>query len=196
MANYQSTHTGAQIDEGVDKANKALVKPDSAPSATSLVAIDNTNAQTALTIGDGLSIENGALKATGGGGGGNSYFEAFTGYQAGIQLSGAGYSFSAFKLHNAITDSLVDVTNLAMSGNYDYIVFTNGQTLASGKITNIGDASDLDLLVITKDGSTILGKNESIDIPGLTTAPFLVKFIRTSSSQIHDVRVQFNLIAD
>ena len=37
MANYQSTHTGAQIDEGVDKANKALVKPDSAPSATSLL---------------------------------------------------------------------------------------------------------------------------------------------------------------
>lgn len=69
MANYQSTHTGAQIDEGVDKANKALVKPDSAPSATSLVAIDNTNAQTTLTIGDGLSVENGALKATGGGGG-------------------------------------------------------------------------------------------------------------------------------
>ena len=73
MANYQSTHTGAQIDEGVDKANKALVKPDSAPSATSLVAIDNTNAQTTLTIGDGLSVENGALKATGGGGGTQLY---------------------------------------------------------------------------------------------------------------------------
>ena len=63
MANYQSTHTGAQIDEGINKANKALVKPDSAPSATSLVAIGNSNAQAMLTVGDGLSIENGALKA-------------------------------------------------------------------------------------------------------------------------------------
>lgn len=69
MANYQSTHTGAQIDAGIDKANKALVKPDSAPSSPSLVLIDNSNAQTMLTIGDGLSVENGALKTTGGGGG-------------------------------------------------------------------------------------------------------------------------------
>lgn len=66
MANYQSTHTGAQIDAGVDKANKALVKPDSAPQSTSLVAVDTTNTQTMLAIGDGLSVENGALKAAGG----------------------------------------------------------------------------------------------------------------------------------
>lgn len=69
MANYQSTHTGAEIDAGVDKANKALVKPDSAPAATSLVAINNSNTQAMLTVGDGLSVENGALKATGGSGG-------------------------------------------------------------------------------------------------------------------------------
>ena len=69
MANYQSTHTGAEIDAGIDKANKALVKSDSAPASTSLVAVDNSNAQKMLTIGDGLSVENGTLKATGGSGG-------------------------------------------------------------------------------------------------------------------------------
>lgn len=175
MANFKLNQTGEQI-----QADLNLLDSNSA-----------TQGQVLTANGTG-----GAIWQNASGGGGNSYFEAFTGYQAGIYLSGAGYNFSAFKLHNAITDSLVDVTNQAMSGNYDYVVFTNGQTLASGKITNIGNASDLDLLVITKDGSTILGKNESIDIPGLTTAPFLVKFIRTSSSQIEDVRVQFNLIAD
>ncbi len=43
----------------------ALTKPTTAPSATQLVAVDNTNTQTMLNIGDGLSVENGSLKANG-----------------------------------------------------------------------------------------------------------------------------------
>ena len=93
MANYQSTHTGAQIDAGVDKANKALVKPDSAPSATSLVGVDNTNAQTMLNIGDGLSVENGTLKATGGSGGGS-----------GMQLYRHHFVFSTNRLVTVMTN--------------------------------------------------------------------------------------------
>ena len=50
-------------------AGNALTKPTTAPSATQLVAVDNTNAQTMLNIGDGLSVENGSLKASGGSGG-------------------------------------------------------------------------------------------------------------------------------
>ena len=44
------------------------------PSATQLVAVDNTNTQTMLNIGDGLSVENGSLKASGGGTGTKKYF--------------------------------------------------------------------------------------------------------------------------
>lgn len=43
-----------------------LQKPEIAPENTQIVAVDNTNAQTMLNIGDGLSVENGTLKASGG----------------------------------------------------------------------------------------------------------------------------------
>ena len=56
-------------------ADNSLTKPTTAPSATQLVAVDNTNAQTMLNIGDGLSVENGSLKASGGGTGGKLYYK-------------------------------------------------------------------------------------------------------------------------
>lgn len=46
--------------------SKALVTPMSIPSATELVAVDNTGSQKMVEIGEGLSLENGTLKATGG----------------------------------------------------------------------------------------------------------------------------------
>ena len=49
-------------------ADNALTKPTTVPSATQLVAVDNTNSQKMLTIGDGLSIENDTLKASASGG--------------------------------------------------------------------------------------------------------------------------------
>lgn len=67
MANFKLRQTGEQIQKDLDKIeNDALVKPASAPSDTAIVSIDNTNTQTMLTVGDGLSVENGELKATGG----------------------------------------------------------------------------------------------------------------------------------
>ena len=54
-------------------AGNALTKPTTTPSATQLVAVDNTNTQTMLNIGDGLSVENGSLKASGGGTGTKKY---------------------------------------------------------------------------------------------------------------------------
>ena len=51
------------------KLGRVLMTPMSAPASVSLVAVDTSNAQTMLTLGDGLTIEGGALKATGGGGG-------------------------------------------------------------------------------------------------------------------------------
>ena len=57
---------------GIDNA---LTKPTTAPSATQIVAVDNTNTQTMLNIGDGLSVENGSLKASGGGTGNELYYK-------------------------------------------------------------------------------------------------------------------------
>ena len=65
MANFKLRQTGEQIQRDLDKIeNDALVKPASAPSATSILAIDSTNAQTMLTVGGGLNVKNGALNVT------------------------------------------------------------------------------------------------------------------------------------
>lgn len=59
----QNFNVEAQNGSGADNA---LTKPTTAPSATQIVAVDNTNTQTMLNIGDGLSVEDGSLKASGG----------------------------------------------------------------------------------------------------------------------------------
>lgn len=51
-----------------NKLAKTLILPMSTPGKTELVAVDNTNSQKMIEIGDGLSLENGILKVTGGGG--------------------------------------------------------------------------------------------------------------------------------
>ena len=53
-------YTKSEIDE---KLSQTISKPLIAPTATKLVAIDNNNSQTMLGVGDGLSVENGTLKA-------------------------------------------------------------------------------------------------------------------------------------
>ena len=67
--------TVGQLGGGTDNA---LTKPTTTPSATQIVAVDNTNTQTMLNIGDGLSVENGSLKASGGGTGNKLYYKKIT----------------------------------------------------------------------------------------------------------------------
>ena len=62
-----------QIADATTEINNSLQKPTTTPSATQIVAVDNTNTQTMLNIGDGLSVENGSLKASGGGTGTKKY---------------------------------------------------------------------------------------------------------------------------
>lgn len=62
---YKSQYTGEQIDEGIEKASKALTTPDTAPESISLVAVDTNNAQSMLTLGDGLSVADGVISASG-----------------------------------------------------------------------------------------------------------------------------------
>lgn len=51
-----------------NKINKALQIPADAPTATELVGVDTNKAQVNIGIGEGLSLENGTLKASGGSG--------------------------------------------------------------------------------------------------------------------------------
>lgn len=54
-----------EIDANLtNKISKSLVTPMSTPTKTELVAVDNTNSQRMIEIGDGLSLENGVLSAT------------------------------------------------------------------------------------------------------------------------------------
>ena len=69
------THANIHLDTNItNKLAKTLVTPTSTPTATEIVAVDNTNSQTMLAIGDGLSVENGTLKASGGSGGSSSLY--------------------------------------------------------------------------------------------------------------------------
>ena len=63
-----TANNGLQMQEVCDQINNSLHKSEIAPENTQLVAVDNTNTQTMLNIGDGLSVENGSLKASGGSG--------------------------------------------------------------------------------------------------------------------------------
>lgn len=62
-----------QIADATTEINNSLQKPTTTPSTTQIVAVNNKNAQTMLNIGDGLSVENGSLKASGGGTGTKKY---------------------------------------------------------------------------------------------------------------------------
>lgn len=59
-------------NEITNKIQKTLVVPMSAPSTTELVAVDDGNSQTMIEIGEGLLLENGVLKSTGGSSGESS----------------------------------------------------------------------------------------------------------------------------
>lgn len=47
----------------IDKINNSLQRPNQAPSATELVAVDSNNEQAMLSIGDGLSVSDGSVAA-------------------------------------------------------------------------------------------------------------------------------------
>ena len=64
--NGKTANSASDMQKLCDTVNRSLLTPVSAPADTKVVAVDNTNSQKMLTIGDGLSIENDILKASGG----------------------------------------------------------------------------------------------------------------------------------
>lgn len=78
-ATEDGSHIQAHLDmEITNKLARTLVTPVSRPSNTELVAVDNTGSQTMLELGDGLSIENGTLKASGSAGGSKLYMHCIS----------------------------------------------------------------------------------------------------------------------
>ena len=73
MVGLDPTGTMLQLQLNATITNqlaRALKTPMSAPATTKLVAVDTTNSQEMITIGDNLVLENGILRAVGGGGSG------------------------------------------------------------------------------------------------------------------------------
>ena len=66
--NGKTANSASDMQKLCDTVNRSLLTPESAPADTKIVAVDNTNSQKMLTIGDGLSIENDTLKTSASGG--------------------------------------------------------------------------------------------------------------------------------
>lgn len=83
-ANEDGSAIELHLDNDIkNRVAKSLVTPVSAPQSTEIVGINNANAQVNIGIGEGLELDNGVLKATGGsGGGGGIIVETFTNSQA------------------------------------------------------------------------------------------------------------------
>lgn len=65
--NSIEVHLDAEVTA---KLSRVLVTPMSAPTSVSLVAVDTSNAQSMLTLGEGLKVEDGIISATGASSGG------------------------------------------------------------------------------------------------------------------------------
>ena len=75
VAGMDSSGTKLELHLSTETSNRlarTLVTPMSTPNSTEIVAVNNQGTQTMLKIGNGLSIENGSLKANGNGGSGSS----------------------------------------------------------------------------------------------------------------------------
>ena len=72
--NGKTANSASDMQKLCDTVNRSLLTPESAPADTKIVAVNNTNTQTMLNIGNGLSVENGTLKASSGSGSGEKLY--------------------------------------------------------------------------------------------------------------------------
>ena len=120
--NFIDIHLDADI---VTKLSHVLVTPMSAPTSVSLVAVDTSNAQTMLTLGDGLSVSGGVLSASGGGGGAS-------GFQ--FSVDGSVSNVNRLRIHYA------DGTSVLHSGGSKNYTGVSWVEVTSGTISSaVGD---------------------------------------------------------
>lgn len=165
MANFKLRQTGEQIQKDLDKIeNDALVKPGIAPSATSIVAVDSTNTQTMLTVGDGLNVENGALKVT-----------------TDVQQT-TGQSTTAVMSQKATTDALAEKVTKLSAGTSElaYTVQTNGVQSSRG----ITESATGDTIVKRTYGGEIKASDPTSE-DSVATMRFVEKQVQESRNIAH-----------
>lgn len=126
-------HLDAEVTSDI---SRSLKTPVSAPTDTSIVAVDSANAQTMLKIGEGLSVENGELSASASGSGG--YYK----HVVNVYNSAAEYSFdftfnSSTANYTSIYDLFADIDEYYLaSGNVYGTLIQLGYVRAIGKGNN------------------------------------------------------------
>ena len=165
MANFKLRQTGEQIQKDLDKIeNDALVKPASAPSDTTVVAVDSTNTQTMLTVGKGLSVENGTLKVT-----------------TDVQQT-TGQSTTAVMSQKAVTGALAEKVTKLSAGTSElaYTVQTNGAQ-SSRSIT---ESATGETIVKRTSGGEIKASDPTAD-DSVATMGFVEKQVQEARNIAH-----------
>lgn len=128
-------HLEVHLDYTVfNKLERTLITPTATPSQILLPAIDTTNAQTNLKIGDGLTIDGDTLKATGGGGGSGSGARFLT-----VVNKGTNLTFS----HTGTIGPVFMIENL-VSGVYFITYYLHVKGQATGNIIQVTFTFHLD----------------------------------------------------
>ena len=131
--NGKTANSASDMQKLCDAVNRSLLTPESAPADTKVVAVDNTNSQKMLTIGDGLSIENDTLKASSG--------------------SGEKLYLHNINIMNIIIPSSFSVTTLIITKNNT--IFTNNSfyeylTINGCMASGTSDITDKKFVIINK----------------------------------------------
>lgn len=123
----------------LNKIAMTLRTPAQAPAATQLVGVGTNNAQTMINIGDGLSLENGTLNASGGGGsGGGSYLHiTYCSLYDGTTYKGS----AQFMIFNKSSTPIVTFSDLyaairSMTGGKEQNIPAFGVSRGSSSTTN------------------------------------------------------------
>ena len=134
--------------------NNSLQLPETAPTATELVGIGTNKSQVNIGIGSGLAVENGTLKATGGGGGKTfAYIISITNQPE----SELGYNCYFYFFHNNENLTWSDIINKSN----DLII------PASGYVTDYSSVYDINYVTISSDECVIAYNSNVANAPSV-----------------------------
>lgn len=146
-------HLDANI---VTKLSRVLVTPMSAPASVSLVAVDTSNAQNLLTLGDGLSVSGGVLSASGGGGGGGTSVDTSKMFK----MTEAHIFTVDFILFNAVVDGVFyPVYNSPAYSGFDH----SGDIYCSAVIFKSNNYGGINGDVRTTDGVQVTNLDNALN---------------------------------
>ena len=132
------------------KLNRTLVTPMSAPASISLVAVNTANAQELLTLGEGLSVSDGVLSASGGGGASGGFFVNFRSSPSKVWYADGSTKTSDFSSNNVTAIEFNRPDQYYQFITPDGILFDENKTILS-----IGSTNN-ELILGTKTGKFIL----------------------------------------